>query len=49
MSSEFPLLSLVIWLPIIGGLLVLAAGKNDVLVRWLALRSSTEKRSIVQR
>ena len=37
MSSEFPLLSLVIWLPIIGGLLVLAAGKNDVLVRWLAL------------
>ncbi len=37
MSSEFPLLSLVIWLPIVGGLLVLAAGKNDVLVRWLAL------------
>ncbi len=37
MFSDFPLLSLVIWLPIIGGLLVLAAGKNDVLVRWLAL------------
>ncbi len=40
MSSEFPLLSLVIWLPIIGGLVVLAAGKNDVLVRWLALAFS---------
>ncbi|MFZ5594214.1 MAG: NADH-quinone oxidoreductase subunit M [Pseudomonadota bacterium] len=37
MSSDFPLLSLVIWLPIIGGLVVLAAGKNDGLVRWLSL------------
>ncbi|MEQ6342230.1 MAG: NADH-quinone oxidoreductase subunit M [Gammaproteobacteria bacterium] len=37
MFSDLPLLSLVIWLPIIGGLVVLAAGKNDVLVRWLAL------------
>ncbi len=40
MFSDFPLLSLVIWLPIIGGLVVLAAGKNDVLVRWLALAFS---------
>ena len=40
MFSDLPLLSLVIWLPIIGGLLVLAAGKNDVLVRWLALAFS---------
>ncbi|MBI2778591.1 MAG: NADH-quinone oxidoreductase subunit M [Gammaproteobacteria bacterium] len=37
MFSDLPLLSLIIWLPIIGGLVVLAAGKNDVLVRWLAL------------
>lgn len=41
MFSDFPLLSLVIWLPILGGLLVLAAGKNDVLVRWLALLFSS--------
>ncbi len=36
--SEFPLLSLVVWIPIIGGLLVLAVHKsgNDT-VRWLAL------------
>lgn len=40
MFSDFPLLSLVIWLPITGGLVVLAAGKNDVLVRWLALMFS---------
>ncbi len=36
--SELPLLSLVIWLPIIGGLLVLAIQKvGDDAVRWLSL------------
>ncbi len=40
--SDLPLLSLVIWLPIIGGLVVLAAGAsgNNCLVRWAALLSS---------
>jgi len=40
--SDLPLLSLVIWLPIIGGLVVLAAGAsgNNCLVRWTALLSS---------
>ena len=40
--SDLPLLSLVIWLPIIGGLVVLAAGAsgNNNLVRWAALLSS---------
>ncbi len=36
--SELPLLSIVIWLPIIGGLLVLAVQKvGDDAVRWLSL------------
>jgi len=40
--SDLPLLSLVIWLPIIGGLVVLAAGAsgNNSVVRWVALLSS---------
>jgi len=39
MASGLSLLSLVIWVPIIGGLLVLAAAKsnNQQLVRWLSL------------
>ena len=38
MLASFPLLSTVIWLPIIGGLLVLASGdKAPNLSRWLAL------------
>lgn len=37
--SDLPLLSLVIWLPIIGGVAVLVAARNgnDNLVRWMAL------------
>ena len=40
--SDLPLLSLVIWLPIIGGLVVLAigAGGNNNAVRWTALAAS---------
>ncbi len=40
--SELPLLSLVIWLPIIGGLLVLAIQKSagDNIVRWASLAVS---------
>lgn len=40
--SDLPLLSLVIWLPIIGGLVVLAvgAGGNNNAVRWAALVGS---------
>ena len=40
--SDLPLLSLVIWLPIIGGLVVLAvgAGGNNNAVRWTALGAS---------
>ncbi len=34
---EMPILSVVIWLPIFGGLLVLAAGERAGLGRWLAL------------
>jgi len=34
---DLPLLSLVIWLPIIGGLLVLAVGANNSVARWSAL------------
>jgi len=34
---EMPILSVVIWLPIFGGLLVLAAGERAKLGRWLAL------------
>ncbi len=43
MFSDFPLLSLVIWLPIVGGLLVLFAGgeRNPSLSRLLALVFST--------
>ncbi len=38
MSADFPLLSLVIWLPIIGGFMVLASGdKAPGITRWLAL------------
>ena len=39
MFSEWPLLSLVIWVPIIGGILVLATGndKQAPIARWLAL------------
>jgi NADH-quinone oxidoreductase subunit M len=38
MSADFPLLSLVIWLPIIGGLMVLASGdKAPGITRWFAL------------
>jgi NADH-quinone oxidoreductase subunit M len=39
MASGLPLLSLVIWVPILGGLLVLAAGNtnNKNTVRWLSL------------
>ena len=39
MFSDLPLLSIVIWLPIIGGLIVLATGanKNSPIARWLAL------------
>ncbi len=39
MASGLPLLSLVIWVPIIGGLFILAAAKysNDSTVRWLSL------------
>src|SRR3569623_3832804 len=38
MFSELPLLSLVIWLPFVGGLIVLAAANaGHGLVRWLAL------------
>lgn len=37
--SDFPLLSLVVWLPVLGGLLVLAVGAsgNNCAVRWTAL------------
>jgi NADH-quinone oxidoreductase subunit M len=34
---EMPILSVVIWLPILGGLLVLAAGERAALGRWMAL------------
>jgi NADH-quinone oxidoreductase subunit M len=38
MSAEMPLLSLIIWVPIIGGLLVMAVGdKNAQGARWLSL------------
>jgi len=39
MLADLPLLSLVIWAPIVGGVLVLAASKicSDSLVRWLSL------------
>jgi NADH-quinone oxidoreductase subunit M len=37
MMSEMPLLSLVIWVPIVGGLVLLAYGKDRPLLRWMAL------------
>jgi NADH-quinone oxidoreductase subunit M len=37
MMADMPLLSLVIWVPILGGLAVLAYGRNTPLLRWLAL------------
>ena len=38
MPATFPILSLLIWLPVIGGLAVIAAGRVSVhAVRWLAL------------
>lgn len=37
MSADLPLLSLVIWLPIIGGIIVLINGDNNRLVRPLSL------------
>jgi len=42
MSSDLPLLSLVIWLPILGGVLVLAlsASRNNMLVRQVSLAVS---------
>ncbi|MBP0132871.1 MAG: NADH-quinone oxidoreductase subunit M, partial [Nitrosospira sp.] len=42
MSSGFPLLSLIIWLPIIAGIAVLATGgdRNASMARWLALAGS---------
>jgi len=35
--NALPLLSLVIWVPIAGGIAVLAAGRRDATARWLAL------------
>ena len=37
MIADLPLLSLVIWLPILGGLAVLINGDNNIWVRPLAL------------
>jgi len=38
MFSDYPILSTLIWLPIIGGLLVLFAGRNnDAVAKWLSL------------
>ena len=38
MSADLPILSMTIWLPIIGGLLVLGSGdKAPNVSRWLAL------------
>lgn len=36
MITDWPLLSLLIWVPIIGGLLVLGLGKSDANARWLS-------------
>ena len=39
---DFPILSTVIWLPVVGGLLMLALGQGRAeLVRWTALAAST--------
>ena len=41
MIAGFPLLSLVIWVPILAGLVVLASGgRNATLAKWLALLGS---------
>lgn len=38
MLSSFPILSTIVWLPIVGGLLVLFAGRNNAnLAKWLSL------------
>ncbi len=37
MMNGFPLLSVVIWLPIVGGVALLAYAKNTSLLRWMAL------------
>ncbi|HEX6549981.1 MAG TPA: NADH-quinone oxidoreductase subunit M, partial [Gammaproteobacteria bacterium] len=38
MTAHFPILSVLLWLPIIGGLVVLVAGRvAPTAVRWLAL------------
>ena len=38
MLSSFPILSTIVWLPILGGLLVLFAGRNNAnLAKWLSL------------
>ncbi|MDO9310895.1 MAG: NADH-quinone oxidoreductase subunit M, partial [Nitrosomonas sp.] len=42
MSFDFPLLSLIIWLPIVFGIAVFATGndRNAQLVRWISLVGS---------
>ncbi len=35
--SEFPLLSLIIWLPVAGSVILLALPRNDRLIRWFSL------------
>ncbi len=40
MSADLPLLSLLIWLPIAGGLLVLGTGANASLSRWVSIAVS---------
>ena len=40
MSADLPLLSLLIWLPIAGGLLVLGTGANASLSRWVSVAVS---------
>ena len=42
MSFDFPLLSLIIWLPIVFGIVVFATGndRNSQLARWISLVGS---------
>ncbi|WP_040728202.1 NADH-quinone oxidoreductase subunit M [Thiomicrorhabdus sp. Kp2] len=41
MLSSYPILSTLVWLPIIGGLLVLFAGRNnDTVAKWLSLATA---------
>lgn len=41
MFSDYPILSTLIWLPVIGGLLVLFAGRNNpTLAKWLSLATA---------